>query len=102
MTHKPHSQDEADRPSSGTADSIEIQSSPDEVRDSDHHDAGDGQGTVSGPPAGEVQDRPVLDGSTMSDEAERSVDNPRRGMEDPGLVRHAETGEKTPTPDEGK
>ena len=63
-------------------------------------DAGNGQGTVSGPPDGETQDRPILDGSTQGAAAEREVDNPRRGMEDPGLVRDTETGEKTPVPDE--
>lgn len=53
------------------------------------YDAGSGQGTVSGPPYGEAtQDRPVLDGSTMSPEAERAVDNPWRGIYDPELRRH--------------
>lgn len=51
-------------------------------------DAGNGQGTVSGPPHGETQDRPVLDGSTQSREAEREVDNPWRGVYNPELVRH--------------
>ncbi len=68
--------------------------------EADRLDAGNGQGTVSGPPDGETQDRPVLDGSTQGDEAERSVENPRKGMEDPGLIRRPETGEKTPIPDE--
>ncbi|MBK0419165.1 hypothetical protein JD276_08980 [Leucobacter sp. CSA1] len=61
--------------------------------------ASNGAGTVSGPPPGETQDRPILDGST-EDEAERHVENPRRGMENPELIRHPETGEETPTPDE--
>lgn len=73
---------------------------PDEPHEATEHDAGDGQGTVTESPSGETLDHPVLDGSTMSDEAEREVDNPRRGMSDPGLVRHPETGEKTPTPKE--
>lgn len=75
----------------------------DEKRDAPHkatgRDAGTGQGTSSGPPDTETQDRPVLDGSTESDAAERETVNPRRGMEDPGLVRNTDTGEKTPTPE---
>lgn len=53
-------------------------------------DAGSGQGTVSGPPHGKTQDRPVLDGSTQSRESEREVDNPWRGVYDPELHRHPE------------
>ena len=64
------------------------------------HDAGTGQGTVSDLPEGVTQDRPVLDGSTESDAAERATVNPRRGMQDPGLVRNTDTGETTPTPED--
>ena len=71
-----------------------------EPHEATEFDAGNGQGTVSGPPKGDVQQRPVMDGSTQSAAEEHSVDNPRRGMEDPGLVRDTETGKKTPTPDE--
>ena len=61
--------------------------------------ASNGAGTVSGPPPGETQDRPILDGASEG-ESDRDVQNPRRGMENPELVRHPETGEETPTPDE--
>lgn len=48
-------------------------------------DAGTGQGTSSGPPDDvEFQDRPVLDGSTLSDASEAQVRNPHRGQADPG------------------
>lgn len=51
------------------------------------YDAGTGQGTVSGPPYGEeLQERPILDGSTQDRVAEASVPNPYRGQEDPALV----------------
>lgn len=73
---------------------------PDEPHEATRYDSGTGQGTVSGPPKGETQDRPILDGATQSQAEERAVENPRRGMEDPGLVRDTETGEKTATPDE--
>lgn len=51
-------------------------------------------------PERDTLDEPVLDGAELSAEAEREVENERRGMSDPGLIRHPETGEKTPTPDE--
>lgn len=50
-------------------------------------DAGTGQGTVDGPPYDrEFQERPILDGSTLSAEAEASVPNPHRGESDPALI----------------
>lgn len=49
------------------------------------HDAGTGQGTLFRMPKGEVLDRPVLDGSTESSEAQRSTVNPFRGLKDPAL-----------------
>jgi len=52
------------------------------------YDAGNGQGTVHRWPQGATQDRPILDGSTQSAVAEREVENPWRGLEDPGLIRH--------------
>lgn len=52
------------------------------------HDAGNGQGTVHGWARGMTQDHPILDGSMQSAEAERQVDNPWRGIEDPALTRH--------------
>ena len=61
-------------------------------------DAGNGQGTVDKSPTGETLDHPVMDGSTLSDEEEREVVNPRRGMEDPALIRDTEEGKKTPNP----
>lgn len=78
---------------------------PDEgapVRKPTRFDAGDGQGTSPGAPKDtDVQERPILDGSTEPDSVERAVPHARRGMEDPGLIRHPERGEeKTPVPDE--
>lgn len=64
------------------------------------HEAANGEGTISHSRHGETLDHPVLDGSTESYVAEAEEQNPRRGMEDPGLIRHPETGEKTPTPNE--
>ncbi len=62
---------------------------PPGVHEATRYDAGDGQGTVSGPPYGRAtQDRPVLDGSTLSREEEREVVNPWRGIYDPELRRH--------------
>lgn len=49
-------------------------------------DAGTGQGTVTGPPHTEFQERPILDGSTQSAEAEASVPNPYRGQSDPAGI----------------
>lgn len=50
-------------------------------------DAGDGQGTVSGPPLdGGVLRHPILDGATQSDAAEATVPNPYRGVNDPGTI----------------
>ncbi|WP_053382960.1 hypothetical protein [Leucobacter celer] len=63
-------------------------------------EAGNGEGTVSALPEGETQDRPVLDGSTDHLGHDGKQQNPRYGMSDPGLIRHPETGEKTPIPDE--
>lgn len=66
------------------------------------YESSDGRGTISKLPSGDTQDRAVLDGASESTAAEKDVDNPRRGMSDPGLVRHPETGEKTPTPNEDR
>lgn len=50
-------------------------------------DAGTGQGTVSGPPYEyELQERPILDGSTMGPVTEASVPNPYRGQADPSAM----------------
>jgi len=69
---------------------------------SNEHEASNGAGTVHTPASGETLDHPVLDGSTEHyDEGEARDKNARFGEEDPGLVRHPETGEKTPVPDEG-
>lgn len=62
------------------------------------HEASNGAGTVSSP-KGETLDHPVLDGSTEDYGLEGVEKNPRYGQEDPELVRHPETGEKTPTPE---
>ncbi|CAG7612125.1 hypothetical protein ACFPZL_07250 [Leucobacter soli] len=59
---------------------------PDAPHGPSRFDAGTGRGTVLGPPAGEFQERPILDGSTMSADAEASVPNPNRGQADPALV----------------
>lgn len=73
------------------------------VREPSRFDAGDGQGTSSGPPKDvDVQERPILDGSTEPDTVEREVENPRRGMEDPGLIRHPEHGEEKEIPIPGE
>ncbi|WP_449279070.1 hypothetical protein [Leucobacter sp. GX24907] len=66
---------------------------------SDAKNSASGTETPSTEPE-ETLDAPVLDGADMSDEREREVDNERRGMSDPGLIRHPETGEKTPIPNE--
>lgn len=52
-----------------------------------HFDAGTGGGTVSGVnDDAATQDRPLLDGSTMSPITERTVPNPYRGVEDPATI----------------
>ena len=71
----------------------------DEPHKATETDAGTGQGTVEELPHGEHQDRPVLDGSTESPEADASTDDPRRGMSDPGLIRHPERGKRNPEND---
>lgn len=63
-------------------------------------EAGDGQGTATSQPEGETLDHPVLDGSREDLGHDGKRQNPRYGMSDPGLIRHPETGEKTPIPDE--
>lgn len=73
-----------------------------DVHDATESDASNGEGTVVDSPDGETLDHPVLDGSTVDYDEEGEDRNPRYGMEDPGLVRHPETGEKTPTPNEDK
>lgn len=62
-------------------------------------EASNGEGTVESP-EGETLNHPILDGSTEDYGSEGREKNPRYGEEDPGLVRHPETGEKTPIPDE--
>ena len=60
---------------------------PDPPHEASRFDAGTGQGTVSGPPTGvKFQERPILDGSTQSAEAEASVPNPYRGQTDPAQM----------------
>jgi len=67
------------------------------------HEASNGAGTVHTPLTGKTLDHPILDGSTEHPSVEESREkNARFGEEDPGLVRHPETGEKTPVPDETK
>lgn len=62
---------------------------------------GDGAAESSTSTSGdETVDRPVLDGSTEDLGHDGQRQNPRYGMSDPGLIRHPETGEKTPIPDE--
>lgn len=61
-------------------------------------DAGTGQGTISEIPTGEgTLDHSILDGSTESAEAERTTDNPFRGVEDPALGEFA-YGDETVLP----
>lgn len=71
-----------------------------DVHEATETEAQNGHGTASAPTGGETQNRPILDGSTVDYGRAGSGVNPRYGEEDPGLVRHPETGEKTPTPDE--
>lgn len=80
--------DEAAAPSGTTENpqrSVETEGRPEEPHAASRFDAGTGQGTVSGPPPGETQDRPILDGSTEGGEAERGTVNPHRGRADPSL-----------------
>lgn len=42
---------------------------------------------------------PVLDGASEYYGAEREARDPRHGQDDPALIRHPETGEKTATPE---
>lgn len=49
-------------------------------------EASDGLGTVGNDKSpGETQDRPILDGATMTREAEAATENPFRGKSDPAL-----------------
>ena len=66
------------------------------------HEASNGAGTVGSFGEGETLDHPVLDGSTEDYGQEGREKNPRYGQENPELIRHPETGEETPTPDEGE
>jgi len=59
-------------------------------RAASHDDPGNGQGMVHRWAEGPTQDRPILDGSRQSAEAEREVDNPWRGIDDPGLIFYPE------------
>lgn len=52
------------------------------------HDAGTGQGTIRGWTHGRTQEHPILDGSTQNPAVEHDVENPWRGLDDPGLTRH--------------
>ncbi|RGE22067.1 hypothetical protein D1J51_05530 [Leucobacter sp. wl10] len=70
------------------------------THDASDTEASNGAGTVHSPPHGGTLDHPILDGSTEDYGAEGAEVNPRYGEEDPALVRHPETGEETPTPDE--
>lgn len=71
-----------------------------EVHEATQFEASNGEGTLRRKPQGTRLNHPVLDGSTeYYGEAGREA-NPRFAQEDPGLVRHPETGEKTPVPDE--
>lgn len=64
-----------------------LEEHPDPPHPASRYDAGTGQGTVTGPPYDvEVQERPILDGSTESAESEASVPNPYRGLSDPARV----------------
>ncbi len=64
-----------------------LEESPDAPHSASRFDAGNGQGTVSGPSWGQsTQDRPILDGSTQDPSAEASVPNPHRGQSDPATI----------------
>lgn len=61
---------------------------PDPPHAATHFDAGTGQGTVDGPPYDSpLQERPILDGSTMNEAAEATVPNPYRGQADPAAIK---------------
>lgn len=96
MQQKLHSSDHKD---DSNAEQIEPQVDPDSndrmaeerpepPHEPSHFDAGNGQGTVTGPPYDEqFQERPILDGSTQNDHAEAAVPNPYRGMSDPAMIK---------------
>ncbi len=61
---------------------------PEPAHPATEFDAGTGQGTVSGPPRDtDLQQRPILDGSTQDDIAEATVPNPHRGQYDPATIK---------------
>ncbi|GAB2555250.1 hypothetical protein [Leucobacter ruminantium] len=60
----------------------------DRPHDGNRTEAPNGHGTVRRWPPGKTLDRPVLDGATQPAESEHDVDNPWRGLADPGLVNH--------------
>lgn len=62
-------------------------------------EAANGQGTQDTSTSGETLDHPVLDGASEYYGAEREARDPRHGQDDPALIRHPETGEKTATPE---
>ncbi|MFV0434857.1 MAG: hypothetical protein ACK5LO_12845 [Leucobacter sp.] len=51
-------------------------------------DSGNGNGTIRKSPRGKTLDHPILDGASESWHAEHDVENPWRGVDDPGLVVH--------------
>lgn len=75
-------------------------SDPNAVHEATETEASNGMGTVTHSLRGETLDHPILDGSTEYYGDEGGVQNPRFGEKNPGLIRHPETGEETPTPDE--
>lgn len=72
-----------------------------EVAEATETQAPNGMGTVTKSPTGDTLDRPILDGATVDYGEEGRAKNPRYGQENPELIRDTETGEETPTPDEG-
>lgn len=60
----------------------------DPPRPASRFDSGSGNGTIMRWPPGKTLEHPILDGATQSREAEHDVENPWRGVSDPGLIVH--------------
>lgn len=60
----------------------------DPPHEASRYESGNGHGTVRRWPSDKTLEHPVLDGATGSSEAEHDVENPWRGLSDPGLIVH--------------
>lgn len=68
-----------------TAQRVHFQDPP---RPESRYDSGSGNGTIMRWPPGKTLEHPILDGATQSRHAEHDVENPWRGVDDPGLIVH--------------